>query len=337
MRLRLLVAVLICFLFAPEVFAAQQTFRWKNVTVSHPGISPAYVRAIARTTATARAVASKQYGFDMPDTLRVKVQVVPNGKVRLHTNGTDGIFLSIRSERDLQRPQASGIFQLYGLCHEVGHLAMYRTVSDHRWMTGAAAEGWAHYLGSRIVDTVYQIEGPDLWPDRYDYRNDGTARLKRQLASSSPTATARGAAVWAELVAIVGDRGVMPIFQTWGKTPLGPHNPAMVLGKALRKATFKKQPVAFWWNNAAPLFIRSYSKNRFSGSDERKSFEKAPRTSRLRGWIKSDGKSKVYARFAGFENGYLLLKTLDKTIVMVKPEELCSGDQQYVQRLRAAE
>ena len=140
--------------------------------VNYAGISSDYALAIARTVAAARQGAIDQFGFDLPTRIQVSVQV--NGsKTQLWTDGSDRIFLTLASEQDLRKPRVSGYFQLYGLCHEVGHMAMYRLIPNPAWMTAEAAEGWAHYLGSRLVDMVYDQEGPNLWPDRYDYREDG--------------------------------------------------------------------------------------------------------------------------------------------------------------------
>ena len=91
------------------------------------------------------------------------------------------------SEDKLRRPAVTGTFHLYGFCHEVGHLAMYRVIQQRPWLSSAGAEGWAHYAGSRILDVVYAREGEKLWPDAYNYLEDGTARLRKQLAASNPT------------------------------------------------------------------------------------------------------------------------------------------------------
>jgi hypothetical protein len=169
----LLLAV-VCFFAAAPVDAAEEIR--DGVVVNYNGISQEYAAAIARTVSAARDVAFSRFGFDMPETITVAVQADPNANVRLFNDGQDRFSLTVRTEADLREPSESGIFHLYGLCHEVAHLAMYRPIHDKRWMTTAAAEGWAHYLGSRIVDEVHQREGADLWPDRYDYLSDGTRR-----------------------------------------------------------------------------------------------------------------------------------------------------------------
>jgi hypothetical protein len=247
----------------PAAARGEETLSVDGVVVSYTGVSAEYARAIGRTVAAARKVAVGQFGFDMPETITVSVTLSPQGSVRLFNDGQDRFSLTVRSEDDLRRPSASGIFHLYGLCHEVGHLAMYRPIRDHSWMTTAAAEGWAHYLGSRIVDAVFAQEGEELWPDRYDYREDGIRRLERQLASPHPDDVATGAGLWKELVEIVGDRGVAPIFEAWGKAKPDSADPGEALSKALL-ASRSDRRLAAWWKRAEGTFIFRRPKSDFA-------------------------------------------------------------------------
>ncbi len=228
--------------------------RGDHAVVSYSGVSEAYAEAIAATVEAARAVAMEQFGFDMPETIHVTVRADRRGRPRLFNDGQDRIDLTVRSEKDLRKPADSGIFHLYGLCHEVGHLAMYRVIRDHGWMTAAAAEGWAHYAGSRIVDGVHARKGEALWPDRYDYLADGTKRLGAQLSGKTPGDVVKGAGLWKRLVAIVGDKGVAPIFAAWGKAEVDPTDPGAALRKALL-ATNQDKRLGRWWNQAEALMV----------------------------------------------------------------------------------
>ena len=100
----------------------------------------------------------------MPATIIVKANLHPGRRARLFNDGQDRLFLTVGSSDSLFQPSKSGTFHIYGLCHEVAHLAMYRAIRDHSWATTAATEGWAHYLGSRIVDELHKRQCPDLWP-----------------------------------------------------------------------------------------------------------------------------------------------------------------------------
>ncbi len=261
MRRLVLLAVLLT-LSAP-VLAAEQTFRGDGVVVTSTGISGPYAAAIGRTVGTARA-AALALGYDMPATIHVRVACGPEQQTRLFNDGQDRFSLSIGSENDLRKPAVTGIFHLYGLCHEVGHLAQYRPVTNHDWMTTAAAEGWAHYLGSLLVDAVYAKDGATLWPDAYDYRVDGMARLKRQLAGRNPSDTAKGAGLWMELVEALDHKAVAALFKAWGQTRVNPSDPGPALGNMVRLAGQGKPQVAAWWKKAEPVLVLRREGSRFA-------------------------------------------------------------------------
>ncbi|HUS45281.1 MAG TPA: hypothetical protein VM219_04530 [Phycisphaerae bacterium] len=240
--------------------ADEQVYRTDHVAVTYSDISEQHAEAIARAVEAARAVAVETFTFDMPETIHVSVRL--DQSVRLFNDGQDRFFLTVRAERDLRKPQTTGIFHIYGLCHEIGHLAQYRPIKNRGWMTTAAAEGWAHYVGSRLVDAVYEREGPDLWPDKYDYRADGMARLKRQIAAARRDEADDGAALWMELAEIVGDKGIAPIFKSWGDAKTDPTDPGPTLKKVLLAGRSDK-PLKAWWQKAEPVLVAKREKSMF--------------------------------------------------------------------------
>ncbi len=242
--------------------ASANEVKLDHVHVAFEGVDEAYARAIARTVEAARQTCSDQFGYDMPAMIRVHVSVKPTQSVRLFNDGVDTFSLSLRSQANLKKPAASGTFHIYGLCHEVAHLAMYRPIKDHSWLSTAGAEGWAHYLGSVLVDEVYKREGEDLWPDRYDYRADGTRRLDDQLANPKVSEVAHSARQWRELVRLVGAEKMPKVFSLWGQAAIDAANPAVVLKEELAKVTADAQ-VAAWWNGAADLLLVKREASRF--------------------------------------------------------------------------
>jgi hypothetical protein len=244
---------LIVFLFPARPLRTGEV-KLEHVRVAFDGIDETYARAIARTVSAARQVCSDEFGYDMPAMIRINVSVKPTQKVRLFNDGDHTFSLSLRSEEDLKRPAASGTFQIYGLCHEVAHLAMYRPIKDHSWLSTAGAEGWAHYLGSVLVDDVFKREGGDLWPDRYDYRADGTRRLDDQLASPKVSEISQGARQWRNLVRLVGAEKMPHVFSLWGQAEIDRADPAVALKEELAKVTTDTQ-VAAWWTDSAGLLL----------------------------------------------------------------------------------
>jgi hypothetical protein len=234
-------------------------FRLEHVLVSYDGIDKAYADAIARIIRTARATAIKQFGFDMPETVNVRVWVNPQSRTMLWTDGQDHVNLELRSPGDIRKPAACGFFNLYGMCHEIGHIAMYRLTHGPGCFTGSAAESWAHYYGSRVVEIVWAKEGPNLWPDRYEYIHDGMKRFNSQLASGNEFA--RCSAAWKSLDEIVGPKGIASMFRAIGNAKLDPADPVAGLENAV--STLKTdEKLRKWWqaNQAVLVKVRPKSK-----------------------------------------------------------------------------
>jgi hypothetical protein len=272
------------------VARADSVVRRDHVVVTYEGVDERLATAVADVVEAARK-ATADLGFDMPRTVAVNVSARPTGGAGLFNDGDRSIFLTVRSEKDFRRPTASGVFVIYGLCHEVGHLAMYRAVKDRRWMTTAAAEGWAHYLGSRLVDAVHAARGEDMWPDKYDYREDGTKRLKRQRDEARPSPTVRGAALWTDLVEQIGDKGVVETFAAWGRAKIDPADPGKALGAGLPAG----DAVRKWWTTAGPVFLTRSPVSPFGA----KAAKPADLTGKPRELAHDDGKSAGMRSFAG--------------------------------------
>src|SRR4030095_10108457 len=182
---RMLTRLIILSLLIVSPFASAAVVRAPNSEVKYEGIDEKQATAIAQTISAARKIYVNDLGFDMPETILGTVTAKAGQPTRLYTDGVDRLFLSVPNAAMLNRPQKSGVFNLYGMCHELGHMAMYRLLQQHDWLQSPAAKGWAHYVGSVVVDGVYASEGEKLWADAYDYRADGMARLKKQLGSPS--------------------------------------------------------------------------------------------------------------------------------------------------------
>jgi hypothetical protein len=233
-----------------------------HVEISGKGVPAEYQQAIAKTIEAARQICVERYGFDMPETIHVALNAESKGTVRLFNDGADRFSLTVRTDRDLKQPKQSGVFHIYGFCHETAHLAMYRPIKDHGWLTTAGAEGWAHWLGSHIVDAVYEQHGEDLWPDRYDYRADGTKRLAAQLSAAKPSDVATGAKLWGELAEIVGEKTLVEVFRAWGQLEVDPANPRESLEPALAQFGDAVR-LKTWWDQSAPVLLLTREKSQF--------------------------------------------------------------------------
>lgn len=265
------------------VSAGSGTVTAPHVSVNYDGVPAAHAKAVAETLSAAWDVYAAEFGFEMPETVRCSVECGTGKPSRLFTDGHDRVFLSVPSADKLLRPAKSGTFVLYGLCHELGHVAMYRVLKDRDWMTTAAAEGWAHFAGSVVVDKVFEAKGQKLWAiDPYDYKADGTARLDRQLAEASPSEIARGAGRWREMEAIVGRKGARDVFLAWQAAQKDASVPSdqvsqPLLAAAVEKFDGKKEALTKWWAQAGPLFVEVREASTFAKAQvDRKKLEGRP-------------------------------------------------------------
>jgi len=249
-------------IFSSFANGGEQVYRTDNAVVTYSGIGIEYAEALAQTTGAARAIAVRHCDFDMPDTIKITVRSDPGQRVRLFNDGNDRLYLTVRTAKDLSKPSESGVFHIYGICHEIGHLAMYRIIRDHSWITSDGAEGWAHYIGSRIVDGVYAQKKEGLWPDKYDYLADGTARLKKQLDGPNPSGLIKAVRLWIELADIVGDKGIVTVFKAWASADVDPADPGAALRKALLTVKTDKR-IDQWWNKAEPVLVFKRPKSGF--------------------------------------------------------------------------
>jgi hypothetical protein len=225
-----------------------------HVVVDYTGIETSDARALGETIVAARRAYMEDFGFDMPETITLDVKVGAGQNARLWTDGESRAFLRLKSrEQLLGRPAQAGVHNLYGMCHELGHVAMYRILKPFDWMSNAAAEAWAHYAGSVVVDRVFEWKGETLWPTPYDYREDGMARLQRGLAANRD----REAGKWLELEAIVGRKGFRDVFTRWAKADPDPMHPSESLLTALETGVGSQaKPLHDWWASATPLLLR---------------------------------------------------------------------------------
>jgi len=163
---------------------AYRTFTSQRTAVSYAGVDPAYAKAIARICDTALAGYDTVYGLQMPEGIQVRVSLSPQQRLRLWTDGDSTIFFELSGKRQLAPPAQSGVFNVYGFCHELGHIAIYRRMSSMMGLPDGVGEGWAHYFGSMICGYVWDKLGERAWPQPHNYHEQGgPGRFERQVAA----------------------------------------------------------------------------------------------------------------------------------------------------------
>ncbi len=117
------------------------------------------------------------FGYTLPGTLSVSISVTGE-PTKLWTDGKSAVFLQLQREDDLL--PTSRYKNVYGMCHEPGHIFMYSGLSSLAGLPEGVGEGWAHYCGSVICDYVWATLGESAYPIPFDYSVTGTVRLEEQ-------------------------------------------------------------------------------------------------------------------------------------------------------------
>ena len=153
-----------------------------HVVVVNDGVEEAYVKAIEVLVETAWKGYVEDLGLPMPELITVHLSLDPENKLKLYTDGKSRVFLKLASMDQLKPSPKSGVFNIYGFCHELGHIAQYHRMKTVAAINPGVAEAWAHLCGSAVCDYVYGKKGRKLWPEPYDYKKvEGTARIRRDL------------------------------------------------------------------------------------------------------------------------------------------------------------
>jgi len=154
-----------------------------RVTVRYARFDRSYAEAFGRILQEALKV-YESHGFKMPTTVTLEAQIDPSSTA-FWTDGASNMFLHLKSKQLLAPASQTGVFTIYGMCHELGHIAMYRNLSTLMGLPQGVGEGWADYAGKIVVTEVAARLGKSIWPEYYDIADvEGIGRLKRESAQA---------------------------------------------------------------------------------------------------------------------------------------------------------
>ena len=168
MKLRLTTLILIA-MSIMNVHAVTKTITTNEFKVQYEECTENYAKASLKILQVVKSNAIKM-GFILPK--KIEFHIVKSDKEKLYVSGENANLITweYKSMNDFLAPQKSGFNNVYGLCHEMGHLCMFNITPKYNWMTNDYSEGWANYFGSLMVDNVDRILGIKAWPDQHDYR-----------------------------------------------------------------------------------------------------------------------------------------------------------------------
>jgi hypothetical protein len=166
----------------PEDFKVVELPR---VTVSYARFEEKYAKALGRILEEALKV-YESHGFKMPQKATLEAEIDPSA-TQLWTDGESHMYLHLKSRELLAPASRTGVFNIYGMCHELGHIAMYRNLESLMGLPQGVGEGWADYAGKVVVTEVAVRLGKAIWPEYYDIAEvEGIGRLKRESAQAKP-------------------------------------------------------------------------------------------------------------------------------------------------------
>jgi hypothetical protein len=166
----------------PEDFKVVELPR---VTVRYAGFDEKHAEAFGKILEEALKV-YESHGFKMPRKATLEARIDPSS-TELWTDGESQMFLHLKSKELLAPSTRTGVFNIYGVCHELGHIAMYRSMENLMGLPQGVGEGWAHYAGSVVVTEVAGRLGKSIWPEYYDIAEvEGIGRLKRAAEEAKP-------------------------------------------------------------------------------------------------------------------------------------------------------
>ena len=151
-----------------------ESFVSDHATVNYSGVDKKWAKAFSEIYESARQGYIDVFGILLPE--RVTIEITVTGeKTQLWTDGEGAFFLKLEREEDLL--PSSPYRNIYGFCHEPGHIVMYSRMKSTSGLPDGVGEGWAHYAGCVITDYVWEHLGKDVYPVPFDYSVFGTKRL----------------------------------------------------------------------------------------------------------------------------------------------------------------
>lgn len=169
MKLKLtLITLILLAMFNMNVHAVKKTITTNDFIVHYEENTEKYAKASLKILNVVKMNAVKM-SFTFPK--KIEFNIVKSDKFLLYirSDKPNLITWEFKSMKDFLAPQKSGYNNVYGICHEMGHVCMGNITPHSDWMTKDYEEGWANYFGSLMIENIYKSLGIKAWPDEHDY------------------------------------------------------------------------------------------------------------------------------------------------------------------------
>lgn len=157
-------------------------------------------------------------GFYLPDKINFSLIASERNAMYFDRKNLREITWEYETMNDFLPPDQSRKNNIYGLCHEIGHLCMYYTNHNRNsWMSHDYRESWADYFANTIIDSIYGEIGINFWPEPHDYREyAGMDFFLKRLEIDKPDLRNfnQACSFWYEFGEIAGFSGISSFFES---------------------------------------------------------------------------------------------------------------------------
>lgn len=200
-----------------NVHAVTKTITTNDFIVHYEEYTENYAKASLKILNIVKTNAVKM-GFTFPKKIEFNIVKSDKNMLYVRTNNPNLIIWEYKSLSDFLAPQKSGYNNVYGLCHEMGHVCMLNITPHYTWMTKNYSEGWANYFGSLMIENVYKNLGLKAWPDQHDYHESrGLQAFLKNIKANTSTNEKDFyycSSFWYNLSNQIGNRNVINFFYT---------------------------------------------------------------------------------------------------------------------------
>jgi len=163
--------ILVIALFAASFCAAQgQKKVSEHFTTNYPSEVEEYAIASLNVLEAAWSIATRN-GYSLPKHLKFSIKKSDRNALHFNRKNLKEIVWEYQNLSEMLPPDKSKKNNIYGLCHEIGHLCMYNTTHNRNsWMSYDYREAWADYFGNMIIDSLYEAFGMEIWPEPHNYK-----------------------------------------------------------------------------------------------------------------------------------------------------------------------
>lgn len=241
-----------------NVHAVTKTITTKDFIAHYEDYTEEYAKASLKILNIVKTNAVKM-GFVFSK--KIEFNIVKSNKSMLYVRGDNPNLITweFKSVKDFLAPEKSGYNNVYGLCHEMGHVCMGNITPHYNWMTNDYSEGWANYFGSLMIEKVYINLGVQAWPDQHDYHKSSGLQAFLKNIKTNTSSKAKDfwycSLFWYKLSSQIGENNVRNFFYTIQMSDINIRNSDVKFLSLLKQYKFDSDFIEDFQKNKDCLLI----------------------------------------------------------------------------------